>query len=336
MDRIVRSLRSKKGRHSPFPESIEDYLKSTGAGTTVEATDNQSHFLTKLPLDISALIFSFLGPAALDAARCTCSAWRNQIMNDTWILRSVLGNQDLPLIYNLSGAYINGKPKRAGEEGYHRYLLKKLDIQSSLLATYKDPTSWRTRYRERTINFTIQSPQHHSNKNSIRKAYFIPAKLCNTMGFFVLLRSTLTRKMPHSVPLLTMDLYHISLSGQVTFVKSLISATLRGYPEIQTITESDFHKAWNMIVRFGDTVRSFSIATNETFNGDIEFIVTSSKFSQDSEARQVHENRIGKVGMSKTHDVLSRMLHKMSKSWELLAHLPNHRVSLSASIRAIQ
>lgn len=333
----MRSLRSKKLRHSPCPESNEDYLKSTGAGTTVEATDNQSYFLTKLPLDISAMIFSFLGPAALDAARCTCSAWRNQIMNDTWILRSVLGNQDSPLMYNLSGAYINGKPKRAGEEGYHRYLLKKLDIQSSLLATYKDLTSWRTRYRERTINFTIQSPQHHPNKHSVRKAYFIPARLCNTIGFFVLSRSTLTRKMPHSVPLLTMDLYHVSLLGQVTFVRTLISATLRGDPEIQNITESDFHRAWNMIVRFGNTVRSFSIATNETFSGDdIEFIVKSSKFSQDAEAGQVHENKIGKVGTGKAHDVLSWMLHKMSKSWELLAHLPNHRVSLSASLRAIQ
>ena len=88
----------------------------------------------RLPAEITDLVLSYLSPAALDAARYTCKAWHQHITSNSWVLSSVLD--------------------KSGETDL-RGLLKGLDRGSDLLSTHQHPDAWRTRFRMRSLTFSI-------------------------------------------------------------------------------------------------------------------------------------------------------------------------------------
>lgn len=91
--------------HPPFP-AVEAYLDAYGPQLLVgSATEQAEHDrMLRLPAELSALVFSFLSPAALDAARCVSRAWRIKILTDTWVLSSVLEPKEALAAIGSSGS----------------------------------------------------------------------------------------------------------------------------------------------------------------------------------------------------------------------------------------
>lgn len=121
-------------------------------------------FIFSLPTEISDLILAYLSLAALDAARHTCKAWYQAIMSNKFVLVRVLG--------------IDGGLS-------HREMLKAFDIESNLLLTFQHPDTWRTRFRERRLRFSLPVPTFR---------YVSAIRTGSQCGFMILQLSTESAK----------------------------------------------------------------------------------------------------------------------------------------------
>lgn len=77
--------------HPAFPD-LDCYLEAEEqrAAGSVRPKPKIPDILLRLPIELSAIIFSFLSPVSLDAARCVSRAWRLRIISDKHILSAVL------------------------------------------------------------------------------------------------------------------------------------------------------------------------------------------------------------------------------------------------------
>ena len=157
--------------HLPFPSSAEGYIKSID-GPGEDRIGNSKNCLMELPAEVLDLILSHLSPAALDATRCTCVWLRRYVMSNSWVLSAVThydheqSSCDRRLLDLNAAGSGDGPRKGPGSSGEIalRDLLKSLDQQSDLLSTHCDSDAWRTRFRVRSLEFTIAEAHDQSTK----------------------------------------------------------------------------------------------------------------------------------------------------------------------------
>lgn len=303
--------------HLPFP-AVEACLDAHGQQSFVNSSAQHTNhdLLLRLPAELYALVFSFLSPAALDAARCVSRAWRIKIMSDTWILSSVLESKQ-------SLAAIRSSGQETGR-ALHRSLLKKLDSESALTATFEHPDTWRTRFRERKIEFHM--PHHHFiDKYPHRRhtdQYFMSVKLSETAEFVAFMINE-----PSTDHVCTLLFYRLGLSGQPVYVgstqypKSGISTPV---PTIQDIVVDRLSRAWIIRLKIGVNVVSYLVAGTDAFGkDDDEFKLLSLGYPSPEEPLSA----VGDGDEKQMIDAITRTLNSVSRLWVFLACLPNTAVS---------
>lgn len=242
--------------HLPFPD-LDAYLDAHGQQPSVNSSANQENrdLLLRLPAELSALVFSLLSPAALDAARYVCRAWRIKVMSDTWVLSSVLESKE-------SGVAI-GSSGRETARTLHRSLLKKLDQESALVATFEHPDTWRTRFRERKIEFHMPCRQdtHHPYTYSGISA-FKSVKMSETENFVAFMID----EKPSSDRVCTLLFYRLGLSGQPVYVGTTgIQSPGTG---IQHMVVNRLSRAWLIKLKIGFKIVSYLVTSSEAFTRD--------------------------------------------------------------------
>lgn len=304
--------------HLPFP-TLDTYLgahewQPLASGSTKQAKHD---LLLHLPAELFALVFSFLSPAALDAARCVCRTWRIKIMSDTWILSSVLGPNEA-----LAAIGSSGQQQQTGR-ALHRSLLKKLDSESALVDAFEHPDSWRTRFRERKIEFHL--PHHkYIDKHFMYNPAFTSVKLSDTADFVAFMINE--RPSPdHGCTLL---FYHLGLTGRPIYVGSTQYSKSRIpllVPRIQDMVVNRLSRAWVIKLKIGLNIASYLVTSSEAFaKDDDEFKLLPLGYSLPEEP--VSALTIGDE--NQMIDAIIETLNSVSKMWVFLACLPNTVVSV--------
>lgn len=155
--------------HPSFPD-VDSYLEAEDqkAARSIWPRPEILDILLRLPAELSAIVFSFLSPVSLDAARCVSRAWRLRIISDRRILSSVL-TLETPSI-----------PEETPKE-LHRRLLKQLDlempsrgpliIQILGACTFRRPRSSSSSVRAASINIRRL---RHTSPTFLQLLYVMP------------------------------------------------------------------------------------------------------------------------------------------------------------------
>lgn len=303
--------------HLPFPigehyQQIADRQQSY-ASTKPETVD----LLMRLPNELSSQVWSFLPPAALDAARCTSQAWRAKIMSDNWTLTSVLEPETF-LARRSSGPEPPGK--------LNRRLLKKLDAESTLPATFTGrlgDCSWKSRFRERTIHFCIPPPcNHHHHKARPHTATITSAALNDTGTFLALMVSNTTDNYPFPYRTSFLVIYRLGLAP--VCVGAAEHSRVRGALSYQKIrcSTSEYRKpqSWILSICVGEVETIFQAKSRQSFqSGDDAFVLE--QFGSEIE--------LSRLPLTPSWTRKSTPLERspVSEAWEFLAYLPTEMVS---------
>ena len=257
--------------------------------------------LFNLPREVSDLILSYLSPADLDAARYACKGWWTTIVSNTWVLSSVLGLREELLSGTLS----------------HRDLLKKWDRDSDLRLISWHPV-WRTRFRTRSLDFSIPSP------SSLRtRPTFVAAARAGTQNGWLVFqlqdRIQDTRNRSRS----TLLIYRFDLTELVWYAGAVHDVEGQGAMRIVGVEEIRRHREWVLRIDIGESARLYSIAANEGFSN------SGSRYSLET-----LESSEGVPGLSEGTSATQgcdngpELLSTGDRSWNFLAHFqPNEEVS---------
>lgn len=307
--------------HLPFP-AVEAYLDAHGQQPFVNSSAKHANddLLLRLPAELSALVFSFLSPASLDAARCVSRAWRIRIMSDTWVLSSVLESKESLAAIRLSGQETGG--------ALHRSLLKKLDCESALVAIFEHPDTWRTRFRERKIEFHMPHHQYIEEypHRPYTDQYFMSVKLDETAEFVAFMINE-----PSTDRVCTLLFYRLGLSGQPLYVgstqypKSGVSSPV---PTIQDMVVDRLSRAWIIRLKIGINIVSYLVTGTDAFGkDDDEFKLLS--LGSPSPEEPLSTMRDGDE--KRMIDAITKTLNGGSSVWVFLACLPNTVVSVETA-----
>lgn len=304
--------------HLPFP-AVEAYLDAHPHQSCVRSSTKQAthDLLLRLPAELSALVFSLLSPAALDAARCVCRAWRSKILRDTWVLSSVLEPKKAVAATASSG--------RETGRALHRSLLKKLDAESVLVETFEHPDSWGTRFRERKIEFCLPH-QQYIDKSFMYNSAFTSIKLCDTADFVAFM----INERPSPDYVCTLIVYRLGLAGRPIYVGSTQyskSRTQSLVPRVQDMVANRLSRAWVIKLKIGPDVASYLVTSSEAFaNDDDEFklLPLGCSFPEDSVRDQ---SAVTKGDEKQMIDAIIESLNTVGKTWLFLACLPKSIVS---------
>ena len=268
----------------------------------VNSLPGTSGTIFNLPREVSDLILSYLSPAALDAARYACKGWWTTIVSNAWVLASVLGVREELLSGTLS----------------HRDLLKKWDRDSDLQSISWHPDAWRTRFRTRNLDFSIQSP------SSLRtRPTFVAAARAGTQNGWLVFqlqdRIQDTRDRLRS----TLVIYRFDLTELVWYAGAVHDVEGQGAMRIIGVEEIRRHREWVLRIDIGDIARLYSIAANEGFsNSGSRYSLETLESSE--EVPGLSEGTSATQGCDDGPELQSIV----DKSWKCLAHFqPNEDVS---------
>ena len=225
---------------------------------TGELLPSSSDPILKLPLEVSDLILSYLSPAALDAATHTCKEWRMMVMSNTWILSSVLA--------------VNANTSLDGSSSdtlSHRDLLTMLDRNSDLPSTFQHPDAWRTRFRIRSIEFSIPPPS--SESRATRPTLVAAVRTGTQNGFIVLQLQDSPRVTRHGMKS-TLIIYRFDSADRPWYAGTIQDAEGQGALHIPVVLEIKRHAEWVLKIEIGDTAGLYSLHAREAFsNRDSRF-----------------------------------------------------------------
>lgn len=251
-----------------------------------------------LPTEVSDLIFSYLTPAALDAARHTCWRWRKYILRNNWVLSSVL-----------DGSYAINT----------RDLLKKLDCDSDLLATSGHPDAWRTRFRIRNLDFSLYSPA--ICKAGTSRPRFVAAARCGTQNGFLVFQLSRSYGEHESSNLLksTLVLYRFDSTDLPLYVGTIGHPADGGKLRIISAADNRQGASWILKVEIGEIASLYSITIRKAFSrSDSRFLLRNFP---------PHEEPMQEIYWSDTVKELERPsdgVPQSCNSWRILAQLPLH------------
>ena len=288
----------------------------------MDSSTNQENrdLLLRLPAELAALVFSLLSPAALDAARCVCRAWRIKIMSDTWVLSSFLESKE-------SGVAI-GLSEREAARTLHRSLSKKLDQESALVATFEHPDTWRTRFRECKIEFHMprrQDPHHPYTYSGI--SAFTSVKMNETENFVAFM----IEEKPSTDRVCTLLFYRLGLSGQPIYVgstpyqRSGIQSPGTG---IQHMVMNCLSRAWFTKLKIGCKIASYLVTSFEAFTkNDDEYRLLQLGYSSPERPLLAVSDGDDKQLI----DTITKTTNSVCRLWVFLACLSNTVVSVGPS-----
>lgn len=300
----------------PFEQNAQCQVNNASAneesfGTSCASNDHRqrdnslpgtSGTIFNLPREVSDLILSYLSPAALDAARYACKGWWTTIVSNAWVLSSVLGVREELLSGTLS----------------HRDLLKKWDRDSDLHSTSWRPDAWRTRFRTRNLDFSIQS----SSSLRTRPTFVAAARAGTQNGWLVFQlqdRVQDTRDRFRS----TLVIYCFDLTELGWYAGAVHNVEGQGAMRIIGVEEIRRHRQWVLRIDIGDSAGFYSIAANEAFsNSGSRYSLEALESSE--EVPGLSEGTSAIQGCDNGPD-----LHSISdQSWNFLADFqPNEDVS---------
>lgn len=269
--------------------------------------------ILNLPREVSDLILSHLSPAALDAATHTCKDWRTKILSNTWVLSSVLG-------VNEGRSRVAGSPSAPLS---HRDLLKKLDHDSALTSTFQHPDAWRTRFRTRTLDFSLPSP----SSTRTRPALVAAARTGTQNGW---LAFQLRDSAPETTNRLqsTLVIYRFDSAEIPWYAGAVHNVEGQGALCIISVAEIRRDKEWVLRIEIGGTAGFYSLNAREAFsNSDCRFSLKT---------LEILETVPGSLEDKSTvqgFDTLPEPLPTGDQSWKILAGFPpNEGVSASLEL----
>ena len=276
-----------------------------GVGRGGELVPGATDPIFRLPSEVSDLILSYLSHAALDAARHTCKVWRRRLLSNSWILSTVLdvseGN------YPLDGS-VSGRIS-------HRDLLKKLDRDSNLPSTYRHADAWRTRFRARSLEFTIPS-LFTVLKNP---AFVATARLGTQNGIVAFQLQDLSDSTSHCSKN-TLVVYRFDLKDLPRYAGTIHDVEGQGALRIISVKEIRRNAEWVLQIEIGETVGFYSLHTREAF----------AKFDSQFSLKPLEsaEEVLGLSTNNPVTEVFDGAHEPFSingRSWNVLARLPPNR-----------
>ena len=257
--------------------------------------------ISRLPPEVSDLILSYLSPAALDAARHTCKYWRTWILSNTWLLSSVLGvkGEDSPL---------DASPNANG----HLRLLRKLDHDSDLPSTSLCSDVWRTRFRIRSLDFSIPS----TFSTQTRPAFVAAARTGTQNGLLAFqLRgvSQGTRNKLQS----TLVIYFLDSAEIPWYAGAIHDVEGQGALRITGVREIRRYAEWALEIEIGDTLGLYLLTAREAFSSTASrFLFKSVKSLENIPGFVKEESGIRELDRSPEPPVAG------DQSWNIIASFP--------------
>lgn len=230
-------------------------------------------------------------------------------MSDTWVLSSVLEpKEDLAAI---------GSSGQETGSAHHRRLLKQLDAESALVTTFEPPDTWRTRFRERKIEFHMPRPRCVDKRVSYNPI-IMSVNLCDTADFVILM----INEHPSPDQVSTLIFYRLGLSGQPLYVGQTQYSNPRissPVPRIQDMATGRICGVW-------------LIEHNIGLENTCHWVKSSNAFANGDEEFQLWPLTVTKTIGDEKNTVNARIesLNSVSKVWQCLACLPDVSVSVSA------
>lgn len=271
--------------------------------------------ILNLPREVSDLILSHLSPAALEAATHTCKDWRTKILSSTWVLSSVLGVKE-------ERSQVPGSPSAPLS---HRDLLEKLDHDSNLPSTFQHPDAWRTRFRTRTLDFSLPSPP----STRTRPALVAAARTGTQNGWLAFqLRDSAQEETDRSQS--TLVIYRFDSAECPWYAGAVHYVEGQGALRITSVAEIRRDKEWVLRIEIGGTAGFYSLNAREAFsNSDGRFsLKTLENFER---VPGLSEDKPTVQGF----DRLPETLPTGDQSWKILAGFPPDE-GVSASLDLYQ
>lgn len=269
--------------------------------------------ILNLPPEVSDLILSHLSPAALDAATHTCKGWRTKILSRTWVLSSVLGvNEERSQVAGSLSAPLS-----------HRDLLKKLDDDSGLPSTFQHPDAWRTRFRTRTLDFSLPSP----SSTRTRLALVAAARTGTQNGWLAFqLRDSAQETTDRSQS--TLVIYRFDSAELPWYAGAVHNVEGQGTLRIISVAEIRRDKEWVLRIEIGGTAGFYSLNVQEAFsNSDCRFSLKTLETLEKVPGLSEDESTV------QGFDRLPEPLPTGDQSWKILAGFPpNEGVSASPNL----
>ena len=288
--------------HATENECASGTYNRHGVGRGGKLVPGATDPIFRLPSEVSDLILSYLSHAALDAARLTCKDWRRRLLSNSWILSTVLDVSEgkSPLDGSVSGKIS------------HRDLLRKLDRDSNLPSTYRHADAWRTRFRARSLDFTILS------SSSVLKspAFVATARLGTQNGIVAFQLQDLSDSTSHCSKN-TLVVYRFDLTDLPRYAGTIHDVGGQGALRIISVKEIRCNAEWVLRIEIGETVGFYSLHTREAF------AKSESQFSL-----KLLESAAEVLGLStdnlatEVFDGAHEPFPVSGQSWNVLARLP--------------
>ena len=299
--------RHRMGNHSTTEHSTENECASGahcyhGMGRGLKPVPGAADPIFRLPSEVSDLILSYLSHAALDAARLTCKDWQKRLLSNSWILSTVLDASE-------------GKsPLHASVDGRisHRDLLKKLDRDSNLPSTYRHADAWRTRFRARSLEFTIPSPS-----SVLKSPAFVAAARLGTQNGIVAFQ---LQDFPNSTSHCsknTLVVYRFDLTDLPRYAGTIHDVEGHGALRIISVKEIRRNAEWVLRIKIGETAGFYSLHTREAFaKSDSQFSLKPLESAE--EVLGLSTDNLAAEAFDGAHEPFP----VSGQSWNVLARLP--------------
>lgn len=308
--------------HPTFPD-VDSYLEAEEqkAAGNIWPMPEIPDILLRLPIELSTIIFSFLSPVSLDAARCVSQAWRLRITSDKWILSSVL-TPDTPSISDET-------PKEL-----HRRLLKQLDLENAISRISNHPDAWRLHFQETTLKFVIPPRCKHQHRRvTAYKSYFSSVSICDAGDFIALMTKdfigeSLTPINEQSGS--TLLFYRLGLFSQPSYIGAIQYARSQPHPAVSStirkLSTVSCGRGWLLKLDMGDHVTCYLVDSCKGFGKDdkpyiLEPLGSTPPRDMLLENRNAEETRL--------LTSLSRTFGNSPKKYQFLACIPKFSSTVS-------
>lgn len=309
--------------HPPFPD-VDSYLEAEdqkAAGSTWPRP-RIPDLLLRLPAELSAMIFSFLSPVSLDAARCVSRAWRLRIISNRRILSSVL-TVERPLSIS------EDTPKEL-----HRRLLKQLDLENAISRTSNHPDTWRLHFQETSLKFVIPPRcKHKHRKVTAYRSYFSSVAICDAGDFIALMTKDFTGESltpSNEQSASTLLFYRLSLFSQPSYIGSIQHSRSQPYPPVSStlrkLSTISCGRGWVLKLDLGDHVTCYLVEPCKGFGREgqqyiLEPLGSFTPRDMLIENRNAEETRL--------FTSLSELFANSFKECQFLACIPKYRSTVS-------
>lgn len=317
-------FKPKNSFHPSFPDA-DSYLEAEDqkAARSIWPRPEILDILLRLPAELSAIVFSFLSPVSLDAARCVSRAWRLRIISDRRILSSVL-TLETPSI-----------PEETPKE-LHWRLLKQLDLENAISRTSNHPDTWRLHFQETSLKFVIPPRcKHKHTKVTAYKSYFSSVAICDAGDFIALMTKDFTGE--SLTPIneqsgSTLLFYRLGLFSQPSYIGSIQYSRSQPYPPVSStirkLSTMSCGRGWVLKLDMEDHVTCYLVEPCKGFGRDerpyiLEPLGSFPPRDMLLEDRNAEETRL--------FTSLSKMFANSLKKYQFLACIPKYSSTVSFS-----